>query len=101
MPTAVCINKNVLIKPIAPPEVSRGGVVLPDGHAPSNRGVVIACRDGEECPVERGNMAVYDWESSTEITIGEDNLVIVPEESLKLKILLSPEERADLVGRKK
>ncbi len=81
----------IVVKPAAEEEVTKGGIVLPDTARKKPReGEVIAVgpgkllENGQRAPMEVavGDVVVYAEYGGTEITIGDEDYVILDESSV-------------------
>ena len=77
------LNKQVLIRPVAAPKVSAGGIVLPGGDRGGvNEGKVLAVAQGVE--LEPGDHVFYGKHAPT--TDAGDGLVLVHVENVLAKV---------------
>lgn len=89
------LGDNVVVKPVAPEEVSKGGIFLPDTAQERPReGKVIAvgpgrtADDGKSIPMELkvGDLVVYRNYAGTEFKEDEDELLVLRESDVLAKI---------------
>lgn len=89
------LGDNVVVKPVAPEEVSKGGIFLPDTAQERPReGKVIAvgpgrtADDGKNIPMELkvGDLVVYRNYAGTEFKEDEDELLVLRESDVLAKI---------------
>ncbi len=94
----------IVVKPAAEEEVTKGGIVLPDTARKKPReGEVIAVgpgkllENGQRAPMEVavGDVVVYAEYGGTEITIGDEDYVILDESSV---LAVNPDAKS---GKKK
>lgn len=72
------LDDRVLIRPLKPQEVSKGGIFLPDtAQEKSQEGEVVAVGTAEDLPVKVGDRVLFAKYSGTEIKLdGEDHIVV-------------------------
>jgi chaperonin GroES len=78
------LNAHVLIQPLAPPERSRGGILLPDNSRrleAGDKGYVVAADDTVEL-VAPGDLVVYGRYSGTDLEVGGTDYRLVKEKDL-------------------
>ncbi|MEZ5357670.1 MAG: co-chaperone GroES [Candidatus Zixiibacteriota bacterium] len=78
----------VLVKPIEAQEVKKGGIIIPDtAKEKPMQGEIIACGDGMKTEdgklipmtVKKGDKVLYGKYSGTEISVNDENLLIMRE----------------------
>ena len=80
----------VLVKPVEPAEVKKGGIIIPDtAKEKPQEGEVIEdgpgrTEDGKEIPVavQKGNHVLYGKYSGTEITIDGEEFLFIRESDI-------------------
>ena len=84
------LSDRVLIKPVEPAEVKKGGIIIPDtAKEKPQEGEVIEVgpgriEDGKEIPVavSKGNHVLYGKYSGTEITIDGEEFLFIRESDI-------------------
>ncbi len=85
------LHDRVIVKPSAPEEVSKGGIILPDtAQEKPQQGEVVAvgggkiADDGKTLPmaVNVGDTVLYGKYSGTEVNIDGDNVLIMRESDI-------------------
>lgn len=87
----VPLNANVVIKRISADETTAGGIVLPDAAREKPRqGRVLSVGDGRRLPdgaraepqVNEGDRVLFGTYAGTEVTIGDEELLIMSEDEI-------------------
>lgn len=99
------LYNRILIRPIKPEEVTKGGIILPvdaqEQMAKAEKGEVIAVGTGTltdhgdltPLSVKVGDIVIYGKYAGTEIRVDDENLLIMPEHEI-----FAVEEREDMEG---
>ena len=85
------LGDKVIVKRLEPDEKTAGGIVLPDAAQEKPRqGRVLSIGDGRLLPdgsrvphqVSEGDRVLFDRYSGTEVTVGDDTLLIMSESDI-------------------
>ena len=87
----VPLGQNVIIKREEPDEMTAGGILLPNtAKEKAARGKVLSVGDGQHLPcgkccghqVVEGDRVLFSKYAGTEVVIGEDEFLIIPENQI-------------------
>lgn len=80
------INGRVVIKPLAPSEETRGGIVIPDTAKEKPReGEVVAVAEDATEEVAVGDRVIYKEHGGTEVKVEGEDLILLTVEDLLVK----------------
>jgi len=94
MPNVKPTRDVVIVKPVAPEEVSKGGIFIPqtgsDDQKYGSRAMVVACGPKVKSDLKRGQLVIHNRYAGSEFKFGDERLLVMREEDIVA--MLHPEE---------
>lgn len=81
------MNDRVLIRPLVTPDVTEGGLVLPENRTDKlveMQGIVVALgfRASDRNQLKPGDHVVFSWSVGQEISVGDDRYLMLREDDI-------------------